>query len=223
MRLLLLILSAALLLAGCSFSGEEISDPIFVPLSSHSSASVQAEEEPVSGQADRAVDTPYGVTPLEELPASYPDEQREKDGVVSEVHGVVQYNGDKITEFLQKVENGNPAMLRVSYVTIEGDPIFTDIEYHPESQSFRRLCDNSRDRFGVFEGITGQWYPYLEVLVVESEAETGGTTGLYLCEGEDGDTENRIAVCSIPAENREDCLQIWNNLKEKYSGDKIGQ
>ena len=101
----------------------------------------------------------------------------------------------------------------------------TTSEIHKETASefFRRLYDNSRDRFGVFEGITGQWYPYLEVLVVESEAETGGTTGLYLCEGEDGDTENRIAVCSIPAENREDCLQIWNNLKEKYSGDKIGQ
>lgn len=335
MRLLLLILSASILLVGCSPSGEESPDPVFVPLSSPfsdpSSVPAQAEGEPLSRQAvlsgvsltaeypvygadapwisfllenlsgseitygldysmeynnqgkwevvprgnaavnsiafsvsdrghravtaapsayewdwregeyrltlpvffDREQGTvwgrfsigesditaagPYGAVPLESLPASYSEEQRERDGVVSQVHGAIQYNGDKIAEFLQKVEYGFPAMLRVSYATVEGDPIFTDIEYHPESQSFRRLYDNSRDRFGLYEGIAARWYPYLVI------AEDDGKTELYLCERKDGGDANRIAVCAIPAENREDCLKIWNQLKEKYSGDNLLQ
>lgn len=174
------------------------------------------------GDSPISASSPYGFVPLEALPVSYSSEQADADGVVCVVHGHVQSNEDKIPIFLQKAEYGLPAMIRISTATIEGDPIYTDIEYHPENNAFRFVYDNSRDRFGVFEGITAKWYPYLHM------AERNGSLELCLSEWnplpKEGSEEfDSLLVCPLSEEKKGEYLYIWNRLKEKYSSESFIQ
>lgn len=74
------------------------------------------------------------------------------DYCLTDTHDVT--NGDEINlqrllSFLEKVKNGQPALLRRFMVTDEGDPTIYEMIYDPETQMFYGLDDSTRDTFGA--------------------------------------------------------------------------
>ena len=172
-------------------------------------------DSPVSGS------TPYGFMKLEDIPTPYPREQADADGVIYNFHGEIQSNEDKILEFFQKVDCGLPAMIRIESVTIEGDPIYTDVEYHPEKNAFRCFFDSTRDKFGTADQITSAWYPFLQI------AETDGKLGIVLSEWrkpENGPEGSAVQFpFSLSPERKEEFLRANRKMQKKYNLDNVVQ
>ncbi len=159
--------------------------------------------------------TPYGFMKLEDIPSPYPRELSDADGVIYNFHGKLQSNEDKILDFFQKVAYQFPAMIRIESITIEGDPIYTDIEYHPEKNAFCCFFDSTRDRFGSENQITSAWYPFFQI------EETNGELGLVLSEwrspqeGQEGST-NWLPFY-LSQEKKTEFLQANQKIQERYN------
>ncbi|MFC4810436.1 DUF4362 domain-containing protein [Paenibacillus sp. GCM10023250] len=77
----------------------------------------------------------------------YTSEEAAKNGDVVNVHGRYT-NLDKWLAFAERVESGKdePAQVRVTAYTIEGDPIFSELVY--DGQAVHFTYDNAMDAFG---------------------------------------------------------------------------
>ncbi len=86
---------------------------------------------------------------LEQLPKEYTFEQALNDGCFIIWHKTI-YNKEKLNEFIantQKNSNNRIAdTIRIVQFTMEGDMIFTDIEYTEEGK-YKIMHDNTRDQF----------------------------------------------------------------------------
>ena len=79
------------------------------------------------------------------LPKVYPSEMAAENGDYVEVHGSI-YNGDVLTNFLEKTDRGEDAFIRIVIYTVEGDPIIKEVSY--TKNGFAVTIDNTRDQFG---------------------------------------------------------------------------
>ncbi len=105
--------------------------------------------------------TPFGYQALEKLPKEYTGEAASENGDVVFTHTEIK-NADKLSVFLDKVELGFPAMVRIVQYTVEGDPIITDYIYNKNHRGYYVYRhDNSRDKYGSGVGITETIYSYL--------------------------------------------------------------
>ncbi len=232
MRMLLTFLTAAILLTGCAPTEEAFPEPSFVPMSKPSVSAggagipepkAQAREAEVSTASPASSSSPYDFVPLEDLPSPYPPEQADTDGVIRNIHGTIQSNEDKIIKFLQDVEYGRSAMIRIESVTMEGDPIYSDIEYHPEKKAFLLRSDSTRDRFGTSDSIEASWYPYLhgnetndgEIQLVLSQWSTMET-------GRPEETEAYLPFVLAP-EKGEEYQNAFDKLYKRYKQDHLLQ
>ncbi|SFI49713.1 protein of unknown function [Paenibacillus sp. UNC496MF] len=77
----------------------------------------------------------------------YASEEAAKNGDVVNVHGRYT-NLDKWLAFAERVESGKdePAQVRVTAYTIEGDPIISELVY--DGQTIHFTYDNAMDAFG---------------------------------------------------------------------------
>ncbi len=167
------------------------------------------------GESNISGSAPYGFMKLDDIPTPYPREQSDKDGVIYNFHGKIQSNEDKILEFFQKVEYQFPAMIRIESVTREGDPIYTDIVYHPEKTAFCCFFDSTRDKFGSEKQITSAWYPFFQTEVINGEL------GLVLSEWKSPQEGREDSVNHLPfylsQERKEEFLQANQKIQEKYN------
>lgn len=76
---------------------------------------------------------------------SYDFEQSIAQGDVVNMHGQV-YNYSVLETFVGNVESKKRDKIRIVNYTIEGDPIFTDLNY--DGNSIKVEIDNSKDKFG---------------------------------------------------------------------------
>ena len=115
------------------------------------------------GESDITGDTPYGYTPLEELPEEIDLATFDCDLATDSVGTILAGGEARVESFLEKVSQGTPAMLRLVSLTREGDPILYDIVY--ENGHFLYRVDRTRDQFAENEeetaGIYEQQYSFL--------------------------------------------------------------
>jgi hypothetical protein len=83
-----------------------------------------------------------GITLL--TACSYDQEKAIENGDVINAHGHI-YNFDVFETFIDNVSKQNSDKIRITEYTIEGDPIFYDLDYDGTSISFQ--IDNSKDKF----------------------------------------------------------------------------
>lgn len=69
-----------------------------------------------------------------------------KNGDIVNLHGNIK-NSERLEEFHQNNLLGSEDKIRITQFTIEGDPIFYDLDFNGEVISFR--YDNSKDKFGT--------------------------------------------------------------------------
>jgi len=173
------------------------------------------------GESSISGDTPYGFMRLEDIPNPYPREQSDADGVIYNFHGKIQSNEDKILEFFQKIDCGLPSMIRIVSITMEGDPVYADIEYIPEKGAFLCRFDSTRDKFGSENQITSDRYPFLQI----QETESG--LGIVLSEWrkpEDGTEGSTIYLpFFLSPEKKEEFLRANRKLQKKYNLDNVIQ
>lgn len=109
--------------------------------------------------------TPFGYAALEELPEEYSIDDAIADGVV--VFGWSEnYNTEHLKSFLINVKLGLPAMVRIGFFTVEGDPVFYDVKRNVTYEGmewYTLYHDSRRDKFSSEEDrvIKQKNYSYL--------------------------------------------------------------
>lgn len=106
---------------------------------------------------------------LKDLPEKYDTEQAKNYGDVVSIHGKV-YNNEKLTTFMEKYNKQEPAMVRITHLTIEGNAIIKDLMYDGNSLLLKE--DNTRDKFAAPEDRKVIAYKISDIIVTERE---GGT------------------------------------------------
>jgi len=82
---------------------------------------------------------------------SYSSEEAIENGDVVNLHGEIS-NLDRFESFIENVENGAKDEIRITMYTIEGDPIFYNLNYNGNKIQF--TYDNSQDGYaGTGKGI----------------------------------------------------------------------
>lgn len=95
---------------------------------------------------------------LAKIPDDYSSEQALQDGCY--LFGTIKdYPNQVAIDFIQKTAAGKNASLRMVGITVEGDPIITQIDF--VDLTFHVLYDTSRDNFGNY-GIQEFSYLYLK-------------------------------------------------------------
>lgn len=120
------------------------------------------------GPSDISLTTPAGFGSLESLKPDYDRIAAHQDGVlVLSLDGRVS-DSALVTQWLKKAAAGMPAMLRMMYFTVEGDPTVLDLHYDLYGNGeWTCRIDDSRDHWGNRAGITETLYGYL---VTDGEA-----------------------------------------------------
>ena len=191
------------------------------------------------GTSDASDDTPYGYTPMEELPEEIDLTDFDCDLATDAVGTILAGSQERVAAFLDKAALGTPAMLRLVTLTQEGDPVLYDIIY--ENGNFLYRMDQTRDRYAESGeeagGIYEQRYSYLvtdgEYLYLSDYAsldyaasssrhlEAGSTVILCLDNFEDGEslagkvtemTQQRVADNSTMARYWSEDGTYWVNL-----------
>lgn len=72
-------------------------------------------------------------------------DQATNQGDVVNIHGQMR-NLDRFTQFMKNVDDHVDSKIRITQLTIEGDPIFYDFDYKNNKISY--TYDNSEDKFG---------------------------------------------------------------------------
>ncbi|MGO4109091.1 DUF4362 domain-containing protein [Paenibacillus sp. YAF4_2] len=129
----ILTLAAALvLLSGCSEKsgspGDNTTNPTTAP------APGETVAPPAKPKAFPTVSDPYDA------------DQAAANGDIVNVHGKM-YNLDKWKLFLANLDMGMPDQVRITQYTIEGDPIFYELNYDG-AEAITYTYDNSMDGFG---------------------------------------------------------------------------
>ena len=191
------------------------------------------------GESDITGDTPYGYTPLEELPEEIDLATFDCDLATDSVGSILAGGEAQVASFLEKVSQGMPAMLRLVSITQEGDAVLYDVIY--ENSHFLYRVDRTRDASAGdgedTQGIYEQRYSYLvtdgEYLYLsdyasldyqyldERHLEAGSTVILCLDNFEDGSslgdkvaemTAQRVADNSTMARYWSEDGTYWVNL-----------
>lgn len=74
----------------------------------------------------------------------YPSSLAIENGDYVNIHGDI-YNEQKMTDFIENVQNKKQDKIRTVVYTVEGDPIITDFNYN--GSTFIVVKDNSYDRY----------------------------------------------------------------------------
>lgn len=117
------------------------------------------------GESVITPETPFGYAALEELPEEYSIDDAIADGVV--VFGWREnYNTERLKSFLINARLGLPAMVRIGFSTVEGDPVFYDVKRNVMDggmEWYTLYHDSRRDKFSAEEDrvITQNNYSYL--------------------------------------------------------------
>ena len=109
----------------------------------------------VIGIVETTVDNPYGYGPLEDLPEELGPEELDCDLVIDESGAIIGGSEERVLDFLEKVADGTPTMLRMVSYTLSGQPVVHDITF--ESRHFLYRRDDTRSG----GSITQQRYSYL--------------------------------------------------------------
>lgn len=75
----------------------------------------------------------------------YRSEEAIKNGDVVNLHGKIS-NLDKFNDFMRNMETGVKDRIRITMYTIEGDPIFYNLDY--DGKEIHYMFDNSQDGYG---------------------------------------------------------------------------
>ncbi|WP_139492841.1 DUF4362 domain-containing protein [Brevibacillus dissolubilis] len=129
--------------------------------------------------------------PMRENP--YPPDKAKEAGDVVNVHGRFT-NLEKFTAFLEHVDKHKPDQIKITSYTIEGDPVFDELDY--DGQTIKHRYDNSMDHYAG----TGNAKENTATCqgIVAREAEQGKE---YFLTGCDGEREERFFFF-IPNETR---------------------
>lgn len=117
------------------------------------------------GESEITPETPFGYKELSALPEEYNLDNAIKDGVV--VFGYQDsFNIERLKEFMVKAKLGLPAMVRIGFSTVEGDPIFYDLKRNVTNDGrewYTLYHDSRRDQFMREENrvITQENFSYL--------------------------------------------------------------
>lgn len=117
------------------------------------------------GESEITPETPFGYKNLEDLPLAYNLDNAVEDGVV--VFGYQKsFNLERLKDFMIKAKLGLPAMVRIGFSTVEGDPIFYDLKRNVEADGrewYTLYHDSRRDAFSAKEDqiITQNNFSYL--------------------------------------------------------------
>lgn len=103
---------------------------------------------------------PYNYKNLSSLPKKYTLDMAKENGDVVWIHKEI-YNLEKLTTFMNNVENGINDMIRVVGFTIEGDSIIQDLEYNGEVINL--TYDSTRDKFSSDSSI--KTYEYRDIVI----------------------------------------------------------
>jgi hypothetical protein len=125
---------------------------------------------------------------LKDLPDKYDSETAMKNGDVTNVHGKI-YNNEKLNVFIEKFKKQEPAMVRVTQYTIEGDAIIKDLIY--DGKSIILKDDWTRDKFAAAEDRRIVEYKLIDIIVSKIE---GGTE--YKAKVKNGDIMRIIWITS---------------------------
>lgn len=72
-------------------------------------------------------------------------------------------NMEKLYSFIDNIDNRKPDKIRITYYTVEGDPIIFDAEY--DGNSIKCFSDNTRDEYG---DKTIQYFEYTKIVKDEN-------------------------------------------------------
>ena len=167
--LMILLLMLSILLSGCTAAEDSwqpsASEPSFKisPESGTMAEHPSSCEPPVPEDEPSALSTLPRYMPLEQLPEDYSTASALSDGVVCAGHSAVEGNGERIPEFFREISQNHPAMLRIRVHTIEGDPIYYDLEFLPEENCFLLRTDSTRDAFSSERSISSCRFAYLRI------------------------------------------------------------
>lgn len=106
---------------------------------------------------------------LKDLPEKYDPETAAKYGDVVNVH-IKNNNIEKLDAFMEKYKSQEPAVVRVTQYTDEGDAVISDVIYDGKTILLR--IDNTRDRFSTQENRKVINYKATDIILTESN---GGT------------------------------------------------
>lgn len=104
--------------------------------------------------------------PLNELPEDYRSDIAEANGDVVSVHGK-GYNIEKLDVFMESLKKNQPAAIRITQYTIEGDAIISDIIYN--GKSILLTEDHSRDKFAGTGNNKIIKYKIKDIYITESD------------------------------------------------------
>lgn len=107
-------------------------------------------------------------------------------GDIVDVHGNVK-NSERLEEFYQNTLNNNKDKIRIIQLTIEGDPIFNDLEYDGKEIIYR--YDNSEDKFGKSDVRTTTCKS-----LITSKIQTGNEYRLEGCYGNNKEIGDRFMI-----------------------------
>lgn len=79
---------------------------------------------------------------------SYRSEEAIKKGDVVQT-GITVYNFERFEQFLNNYHGKKPDKIRVTSYTVEGDPIFIDLDY--DGENIKYFHDSSNDEYGSKE------------------------------------------------------------------------
>lgn len=115
---------------------------------------------------------------------SYSSEEAIENGDVVNIHGKIS-NLDRFESFIENVENGAKDEIRITMYTIEGDPIFYNLNYN--GNKIQYTYDNSQDGYaGTGKGIESTSCSNIE----SRNTENGVEYYLSECSSEVGNSFN---------------------------------
>ncbi|HEY5560976.1 MAG TPA: DUF4362 domain-containing protein [Clostridiaceae bacterium] len=87
------------------------------------------------------------VIGIQKLPQNYTEEDAIKNGDVVIDNSQKVYNLNKLTRFISNIKNEEKDKIRITALSIEGDPIIYYLNY--SGKNIVLTVDNTRDKFGV--------------------------------------------------------------------------
>lgn len=101
--------------------------------------------------------SPYGYEKLQKLPKEYTKKIAIKNDDVVLIEGGNTENTENIDKFIENVDLGIPAFLRITRYLKNGDILITEVEYIKGKYIYR--CDSTRTQKNI--GIIKKEYPYM--------------------------------------------------------------
>jgi PBP1b-binding outer membrane lipoprotein LpoB len=144
-KYLLLILFGIIILSGCSLNEGISSNQDKVTKKQDSQIGTENSKQDIGKSGD---EIQASLNPKE----PYNSETAIENGDIVNIHGNIS-NLDKFGNFIKNVESGSKDKIRITMYTVEGDPIFYNLNY--DGNQIQYTFDNSLDGFrGSENGIS---------------------------------------------------------------------